>query len=83
MSSAQSQSAPQPNESTTSVLPEDMDLEEVMRVMDVASTLRREQEIVERVFKLGDRVLGRHRPQGAVIEPRFSYGLGVPGLGPR
>ena len=52
MSSAQSQSAPQSVAQATPVLPEDMDLEEVMRVMDVASTLRREQQIVEREFNL-------------------------------
>ena len=39
-------------EAKTSILPAEMGLEEVMRVMDVASTLRREQELVEREFNL-------------------------------
>ena len=52
MSSAQSQQAAQSPESSAKVLPDEMDLEEVMRVMDVASTLRREQELVEREFNL-------------------------------
>ena len=52
MSSAQSQPAPENSPAASRVLPEEMGLEEVMRVMDVASTLRKEQEIVEREFNL-------------------------------
>ena len=52
MSSAQSEQASQTPNPPAGLLPDEMDLEEVMRVMDVASTLRREQELVEREFNM-------------------------------
>ena len=52
MSIAKSESANDSAPTTENVFPDDMGLEEIMRVMDVASTLRREQELVEREFNL-------------------------------
>ncbi len=52
MASSQSKSMPTNNESSPTLIPEEMGLEEVIRVMDVASALRREQELVDREFNL-------------------------------